>query len=103
MQITLENIENFHKVFFDKETGEIQELKLLQEIAEFLTATKREEKIEEAVDIIISAIGFLSKIGCNISEEVNKKIEIIKIIKNHKWDEKHFNHIEEKERLVDEW
>ena len=84
MQITLENIENFHKAFFSKATGEIQELKLLQEIAEFQTATKKEEKIEEAVDIIISAIGFLSKMGCNISEEVNKKIEIIK---NRKWDE----------------
>ena len=100
MQITLENIENFHKAFFNKATGEIQELKFLQEIAEFQTATKKEEKIEEAVDIIISAVGFLSKTGCNISEEVNKKIEIIK---NRKWDEKQFNHIEEKERLVDEW
>ena len=100
MQITLENIENFHKAFFNKATGEIQELKLLQEIAEFQTATKKEEKIEEAVDRIISAVGFLSKMGCNVSEEVNKKLEIIQ---NRKWDEKQFNHIEEKERLVDEW
>ena len=100
MQITLENIENFHKAFFNKATGEIQELKLLQEIAEFQTAINTEEKIEEAVDIIISAVGFLSKMGCNISEEVNKKLEIIQ---NRKWDEKQFNHIEEKEKLVDEW
>ena len=100
MKIPPENIASFHTAFFDKATGEIQELKLLQEIAEFQTTTKREEKIEEAVDIIISAVGFLSKMGCNISEEVNKKIEIIK---KRKWDEKQFNHIEEKERLVDEW
>lgn len=100
IQITLENIENFHKEFFSIATSETQELKLLQEIAEFQTSTKKEEKIEEVVDIIISAIGFLSKMGCNISEEINKKIEIIK---NRKWDEKQFNHIEEKEKLVDEW
>ena len=100
MQITLERIENFHKAFFSIATEEIQELKLLQEIAEFQIATKKEEKIEEAVDIIISAVGFLSKMGCNISEEVNKKLEIIQ---NRKWDEKQFNHIPEKERLVDEW
>lgn len=102
MQKTLENIAEFHKKTFPRATVEIQEQKCLQEIAEFQTTVNLAEKIEEAVDIIISMIGFISKCGFEPSEEVDKKM---RIIEKREYDYNDFDHIEpsEEEKLIDEW
>lgn len=92
-------IVKFHKKKFNKATLEIQELKCLQEIAEFQCATKEKEKVEEAIDVIISMIGFVSKLGYDVEKELSKKIIIIN---SRKYDEKDYDHIE-KENLRDEW
>lgn len=52
---------------------ETQEKKLNCELNEFYSAVTLEEKIDEAVDIIISAIGFLERSGRLAGEEVFNK------------------------------
>ena len=68
-------IERYHKEKFPNIDVEKQEQKLLAEIHEFEASTTTENKVEETVDIIISAIGLLTRLEKQTYWEVVEKFE----------------------------
>lgn len=87
-------IEAFHSLKFPTTDAFKQERKLYSEIAEFQTATTTEEKVEEAIDIIISAIGYIERCeGYSVREELIKKFS--KVLERPYIDE--FQHKEEED------
>ncbi len=68
-------IGKYHTVKFSNIDAYRQSKKLLAEVHEFEGAITDEEKIEEAVDIIISAIGYLTRMGRYSYLEVVNKFE----------------------------
>lgn len=68
-------IEKYHTKKFPNIDVEKQEQKLLAEIHEFEASTTEENKVEETVDIIISAIGLLTRLQKSSYLEVIKKFE----------------------------
>lgn len=54
---------HFHKLKFPNVDANKQYKKLLCEVHEFECAISEEEKIDEACDIIISAIGYLERVS----------------------------------------
>ena len=68
----IDAIQSCHNLKFPTDL-ETQERKLNCELNEFYSATTLEEKVDEAVDIIISAIGFLERAGRLAGAEIFKK------------------------------
>ena len=68
-------IERYHIKKFPNIDVEKQEQKLIGEIREFEASTTAENKVEEVVDIIISAIGLLTRLEKHTYLEVVNKFE----------------------------
>lgn len=62
-----------HNLKFDV-SAETQERKVYSEMAEFQSCVNIEDKIEEAVDCIFSLIGFITKSGYDVSNEIRNKL-----------------------------
>ncbi len=67
----------FHRKKFPNVDSETQYRKLLGEVHEFELAISEEEKIDEACDIIISALGYLDRISDAKTEIYNKFCKVL--------------------------
>lgn len=63
----------FHELKFPKVDPEIQERKVYEEYTEFQRAIEKQDKIDEAVDCIISLIGYLSKNDVDVEKAIRNK------------------------------
>ena len=72
--LTIYLLELLHNLKFFNVSEEVQERKVYAEMAEFQSCTTKDEKIEEAVDCIFALIGYITKTGSDVSEEIRKKI-----------------------------
>ena len=70
-------LSTFHKKKFPNVDADTQYKKLLGEVHEFECAVSEEEKIDEACDIIISAIGYLDRVSDAKLEVYEKFLKVL--------------------------
>ena len=89
--IDILTIVEFHQRKFPNATDKMQAVKMYEELSEFWNASTKEEQIDEAVDVLISTIGYLYKSGANIEQAIKDKF--VKVLDRDYPDE--FHHTEE--------
>lgn len=62
----------FHQRKFPNATLDMQKQKMVDEMVEFLSASQ-DNRIDEAVDVLISTIGYLYKSGANVEQAIKNK------------------------------
>lgn len=84
----------FHELKFPKVDPEIQEHKIYEEYAEFQCAIEKQDKIDEAVDCIISLIGYLAKNDVDVEKAIRDKFGSVL----EKPYPDNFHHVEKEEK-----